>query len=266
MAKFRVTDGFFKVHWSFFKSGLAAKLGPSTGWVLMALHRYANAEGHCHPSNKTLGRDTDLSVSYIVVAKKQLQKAGLIDYKIVREGKKNRTYYRLKPLRGAEVLSDVDKDLAAAHPTDVKRYLGLLKKYATQYKQEASYLKTHLQTLKEMKVYPSVLNTLKKEGMDLGNAYLYFALSLVHTLKTVSVQSAEPFPVRVQNNTSRIVQVANSMFKVSSLLSIAYEDALLKFMGWVHQKKAHINLHLGILGPLSDEWARGEKKKRRAQA
>ena len=72
---------FFQVNYRLFSSGLGAKLGPSAGWLYMALCSYANDNLSMtfSVSNKALARDTGMSPRTIGEAKKILVNHGLIE-------------------------------------------------------------------------------------------------------------------------------------------------------------------------------------------
>jgi hypothetical protein len=73
---------FFQVPYRLFSSGLGAKIGPSAGWLYMALLSHAN-DNHSLTfavSSKALASDTGMAPRTIGEAKKKLKELGLIEY------------------------------------------------------------------------------------------------------------------------------------------------------------------------------------------
>lgn len=259
----KTKDGFFKFHWSLFRSGMGHEVGPHAGWLLCALQTYANplTGEDCFPSNERLAKDTHMGVSSVIAAKKKLKEVGLIDYKIVRMLRDNpkpnqskhfnRTYYKLKPVQvtGAniEIPEGLSSDLVASLETLDSNIKGLPK--------EAAYLQASMRTLRTMKVYKQALQVAKAEGIKADKIYLHFALNTIIALKTFGAHVKKPFYARVKGQAANLVKFADKMFEASDLLPDSlYEQTIAKFMDWMRENRSGKSLNYGILPLLAEDW------------
>lgn len=247
-------DGFTKLHWSFFRSGLAQKVGPAAGWMLFALHSYADKSGRCFPSGRALAQRTGLSPTSITTAKRRLKKLGLIDYVIKREGKKNITHYQLRPLQADDALLKASAEESDNLPKDIRNYIQGLKEFIKKYRWDADYLRT--QGLATIKLPNHVKQLLDKHGMSPANGRLFYALSLLDLLTQVS-RTGNGFTVTARRNADKIASIVNNMLTAGGIMKVPYEDAFLAFVAWTKKSKASIDLNMGILPTLVREWLKG---------
>jgi hypothetical protein len=254
------TKGFFKVHWDFFKTGRARDIGANAGWVLCALHSFANKEGECYPSLETLAAMTKLSIGTVVKSRGILKEAKLIDFAVSRDGKKNITHYRVFPLEGVDVLKDIEADANSQPSEEFQAYLTALRNLSETYPEDASYLKTNIQTLRLMKVPNKIRQYVQNAEKDLDNTFLYFALSLARTIRVVAESFKPPATIAVRGKVDALVGIANSMFKASEILDCTFESAASVFLKWVDTEKKNVSINTGVLLPISEEWVKRLRK------
>ena len=247
--------GFFKVHWSYVKKGLARKVGPSAHLLLTALATYMNRKRECYPSNATLSTVTGLSVSTIVRSKKRLKSLGLIRYELVREKGHTFDRYKLALIADRKTLPNVNAQGSEDIGTDIR----LLHDYLDAYPKDSTYLQNNADQLKELKFPPVVLKMIQQTRASMDRARLYFAMATINTLHVCCDKIDQPFYAQVRGQIKSLIKFANIMFEAAEREDVDYEVAIQSFLTWVGRRRRTKTLNWGILPLLAGDWVQSVK-------
>jgi hypothetical protein len=263
-------DGFVRLYWSLFRSGYGRLLGPQAGWLLCALSTRADKDGNCHPSNELLSRETGMSISTIVAAKKELKRLGFITYRTVRKLLRpnetdprkrfhNIQYYTVLPLQPPRPI----EELAQYANQDVGAVMKSLDFLMREHPNAASFLQANIEELKNMKVLKQSLEWAAQNDIDESKVRLYFAITTIHNLLKGAEKLDRPIsiPVMEQGNLGRLIKLVSIISTISEKRGKLYEETLMDFMRWLGEKKRSKTLNLGILPLLAEEWVRSARSK-----
>jgi hypothetical protein len=263
-------DGFVKLHWSLFRSGYGKLLGPQAGWLLCALATRADKDGKCHPSNELLSKETGMSISTIVAAKKELRRLGFVKYEVVRKLLRpndpdprkrflNIQYYTVLPLKPPKPIEEVIQQ----DNSELGTVLQSLNYLMGEHPNVASFLQANLEELKSMKIMKRSLEWAASNGVEESKVKLYYAISTVHNLLKNAAKIDRPIaiPIMDPQGLSRLIKLVGILMAASDKHGRLYEESISDFVCWLEDKKRNKTLNLGILPLLADEWVRSGRSR-----
>lgn len=263
-------DGFVKLHWSLFRSGYGKLLGPQAGWLLCALATRADRDGKCHPSNELLSRETGMSISTIVAAKKELKRLGFIKYEVVRKLLRpnekdprkrfqNIQYYTVLALKPPQPISEIQADANEEIGPVLKSLDYLLGEHPVA----ASFLQANVEDLATMKVMKKSIEWGQSNDVSGDKVRLYYAISTIHNLLKTAATLDRPIALTVMDphGLSRLKKLVGLLTVASERAGKLYEESVSDFMRWLDDKKKNKTLNLGILPLLAEEWVKSGRSR-----